>query len=165
MILTLVLATLLQAGGSPQARGMADSIEKEITRRMTERAAERASRAERGRREPEHRPVTPEVLATAFKDERARTLLEKARIARLSQDSALLSYDVNSYQRISAGIGFTKLGRDRLIFRTENAGRVRWHRDTGIWINVTGARTVIPGIPDVGEREARKGIAHASDEM
>src|SRR5262245_9533060 len=164
MLLSLALA-LLQAGGAPDARRMSDSIQKAIMQRIAAHEAERNARRERGRSEPEHRPVTAEVLKTAFKDERARTLLERARTARLSQDSALLSYDVDAYQRISAGIGFSKLGRDRLVFRTENSGRVRWHRETGVWIDVTGARTVLPGIPDIGEREARKGIARASDEM
>ncbi|MGH7620228.1 MAG: hypothetical protein ACREPM_23680 [Gemmatimonadaceae bacterium] len=34
-----------------------------------------------------------------------------------------------------------------------------------MWIDVTGARTVLPGIPDIGEREARKGIAESSADM
>src|SRR5438105_10044159 len=71
-------------------------------------------------------PVTTRVLATAFRDPAARLLLARAREARMSQDSALLSYDATSYQRISAGMGFSRIGRDRLIFRTENVSRVRW---------------------------------------
>ena len=49
-------------------------------------------------------PVTTRVLATAFRDPAARLLLARAREARMSQDSALLSYDATSYQRISAGM-------------------------------------------------------------
>jgi len=56
-------------------------------------------------------PVTEKVLATAFKDSRARDLLLFARKARLEQDSALMSYDATAYQRISAGLGFSKIGR------------------------------------------------------
>ncbi len=111
------------------------------------------------------RDATPEDFATAFKDARAKALLTRARDAHLAQDAALLSYDVNSYQRISAGIGIARLGRDRLAFRTEHSGRIRWQRDVGMWIDVTGARTALPGTPDVGEREAGKGIAEAGSDM
>jgi type II secretory pathway pseudopilin PulG len=166
MILALLAGVVLQASGSSQSRR--DSIAKEVSQRAADRASRSARRAAaRAEREarPTRRPVTEEDLATAFKDPSARTLLTRARAARLSQDSALLSYDVNSYQRISAGLGFSRLGRDRLIFRTEHAGRVRWQRDVGIWVDVTGARTVLPGIPEIGEREARKGIARAGGEM
>src|SRR5690348_12107332 len=48
-------------------------------------------------------PVTEQVLATAFRDPEARVLLARARMARLSQDSALEAYDAMAYQRISAG--------------------------------------------------------------
>lgn len=175
MILALVVGAVLQAGSSQSGR-VADSIAKQISQQVSkqigDRAAEKASRsarraAARNERDsrPTRRPVTDQDLATAFKDATAKSLLTRARVARLSQDSALVSYDVNSYQRISAGIGFSKLGRDRLIFRTEHSGRVRWSRDVGVWIDVTGSRTVLPGIPDIGEREAGKGIAEAGDDM
>src|SRR5262249_50347872 len=100
-------------------------------------------------------PVTAEVLATAFRDPSARTLLERARVARMVQDSALLSYDATAYQRISAGLGFARIGRDRLIFRTENVSRVRWQRDIGAWVDVKGARTAIPIAPDEAQKEAQ----------
>jgi len=164
MIVALLLGVALQAGSSQDARRMSDSIAREMARRATQRASRAARNRDRDS-EPRRRPVTNEDLATAFKDPTSKVLLGRARVARLSQDSALLAYDVNSYQRISAGISFSKLGRDRLIFRTEQAGRVRWQRDNGVWIDVTGARTAIPGIPDIGEREARKGLARASNEM
>ena len=67
------------------------------------------------RRRPKRIPVTPEHLRTAFKSELAHTLLERARQARLAQDSALMSYDATANLRISAGMGFSKIGRDRLI--------------------------------------------------
>src|SRR6185503_11503819 len=135
MITCFLLGVVLQSGDPSQARRMADSITREITRRATERA-ERA-RDYASKRHNERRVVTPEHLATAFKDANAKPLLERARVARLTQDSALLSYDVNAYQRISAGIGFARLGRDRLVFRTEIAGRIRWHRDGGVWVDIT----------------------------
>lgn len=109
------------------------------------------------------RTVTDKDLATAFKDTAARRILTLARAARLSQDSALRSYDATTYQRISAGLSFRRLGRDRLVFRTERADRVRWDRDQGLWLEVKGVRTVLPGIPEIGEREAGKGIAEAGE--
>ena len=146
MLLTLSLALALQV--QPQA----DAPEQRSRR---DRRPSRGTRVE----------VTEEHLATAFKDAAAKSLFYKARAARMTQDSALVSYDVNAYQRISAGIGFSRLGRDRLVFRMEQAGRVRWHRDVGLWIDMTGARMVLPGIPEIGEIEARKELANESDEM
>lgn len=116
-----------------------------------------------GRRAPRRIPVTPEALATAFRDAKARTMLLAARDARLRQDSALLSYDATTFQRISAGLGFSKIGRDRLVFRTESATRVRWHRDVGAWVELTGQRTALPGIPVEGERDAQDDLDDESD--
>src|SRR5919108_6591938 len=87
--------------------------------------------ASRRRRPPKRIPVTAEHLRSAFKTPLARTLLERARASRMSQDSALTSYDATAYIRISAGMGFSKIGRDRLIFRHENVTHVKWHRDIG----------------------------------
>lgn len=103
-------------------------------------------------REPRRIPVTEEHRRTAFRTPMARALLERARDARMSQDSALMSYDVMAHMRISAGMALSRRGRDRLIFRHENASHVQWHRNTGAWIEVKGARTAIPIIPD-GEEE------------
>ncbi|HEX7018380.1 MAG TPA: ShlB/FhaC/HecB family hemolysin secretion/activation protein [Gemmatimonadaceae bacterium] len=89
-------------------------------------------------------PVTAAVLATAYKDANAKALLLRARVARLRQDSSLTSYDATTYQRISAGMGFGKIGRDRLIFRNESAARVRWSRAAGAWIDLKGERSYTP---------------------
>jgi hypothetical protein len=128
-------------------------------------ARDSARIAENTRRRERYRPraVTARDLATAFRDSSAREILLLARKGRLEQDSALRSYDAMTYQRISAGLGFSRLGRDRLVFRTERADRVRWDRDAGLWLEVKGARTVLPGIPEIGEREAGKGIAGAGE--
>jgi hypothetical protein len=117
------------------------------------------------RPKPRRIPVTSRHLATAFRDPAARTLLVNARVARLRQDSSIVSYEANAYQRISAGLGFARIGRDRLIFRTENASHVRWHRDVGAWIEVKGARTVVPIAPDEGENEARVDLEDELDDM
>jgi hypothetical protein len=115
-------------------------------------------------RAPRRIPVTAQHLATAFRDPAAKSLFESARIARIRRDSSIVSYEANAYQRISAGLGFARIGRDRLIFRTENASHVRWHRDAGAWIEVKGARTAIPIAPN-GEKEAREDLADELDEM
>jgi hypothetical protein len=96
------------------------------------------------RRERRRIPVTPELEASAFRDPASRVLLTKAREARMRQDSTLLAYDATAYQRMSAGIGFRAFGRDRLLFRTENASRVRWSRDGGARVDIKGARTAVP---------------------
>src|SRR5438445_1928995 len=89
----------------------------------------------RGKHTTKHirQPVTAELAASAFKDATAKTTLLKARVARMSQDSALVAYDAMSYQRISAGMGFSKIGRDRLVFRHESAARIRWQDKVGVW--------------------------------
>jgi hypothetical protein len=108
-------------------------------------------------------PVTAQVLATTFRDPTARQLLARAREARMSQDSALLAYDATTYQRISAGMGFSRIGRDRLIFRTENVSRVRWQRGIGAWIDVKGQRTAIPVAPKEAQEEAQQDMAEEAD--
>jgi hypothetical protein len=107
----------------------------------------------RGRNRGIRQPVTAELQASAFKDATAKTILAHGRVARLSMDSALLAYDAMSYQRISAGMGFTKIGRDRLLFRHESAARVRWQQGVGVWMEAKGQRTAIPMI---GTDEAKK---------
>ena len=89
-------------------------------------------------------PLTPELERSAFRDERARALLTRARQARLTQDSALRNYDAKSYMRISVGLGVRKLGPERLLFRAEHAARVRWGRESGVWVETTGRRAVVP---------------------
>jgi hemolysin secretion/activation protein ShlB/FhaC/HecB len=102
------------------------------------------TRGRANRHEGRRAAVTPELLATAFKDPAARTLLLAARHARLAVDSALLAYDAMSYQRFSAGMGFGRIGRDRLMYRHESAMHIRWQRNVGAWVDVTGFRTGVP---------------------
>jgi hypothetical protein len=111
--------------------------------------------AGRRRRQGVRRPVTAEVLATAFKDQTAKTTLLHARAARLTQDSALVAYDAMAYQRISAGMGFSKIGRDRLLFRHESAARIQWQQGVGVWMEARGARTAIPVAPKEAHAEIR----------
>jgi hypothetical protein len=99
----------------------------------------------RGRHQaPRRIPLTPELERSAFADTLARVILRRARLARLRQDSLLQSYDAKTYQRISMGMAFKALMRDRLAFREETSGRVRWVRDRGMFVDFTGSRAVIP---------------------
>ena len=88
--------------------------------------------------------ATPDQIATAFADPTARSLLERARAARIAHDSSITSYDATSYQRLTAGLAFTKLGRERILFRHESSARVRWRRGVGAQIDITGKRAVAP---------------------
>jgi hypothetical protein len=85
--------------------------------------------------------VTPEHLATAFQTPAARTLLERARVARFTMDSALRSYDAKAYQRISVGLGVRETGRTRLAARDEAVGRVQYLRGRGAFVDLLGKRT------------------------
>lgn len=98
--------------------------------------------------------VTDAMRRTAFRDGPARELLLRARAARLSQDSALRSYEVKSYQRVSVGMSLKETSRGRLMFRTENASRVRWQRGVGARVEVLGSRTAIPIIQGLRNAEA-----------
>ena len=95
------------------------------------------------RRAVRRQPVTPELERSAFADAQARTLLARAREARLSQDSALRAYDAKSFLRMSIGMGVRSLG-DRLLLRSEQAARVQWSRASGVWIEPTGRRSGFP---------------------
>jgi hypothetical protein len=113
----------------------------------------------RDKKPPKRIAVTPEHLATAFRDAGAKAILALAREARTRQDSALRSYDATTYQRISAGLALTKLGRDRLAFRNEEATRVRWRRGIGAYVDVTGSRTVVPIAGNSGDAEIHGGMS------
>jgi hypothetical protein len=119
------------------------------------------STATSSRRRHYRKAVTAEVLATAYKDATAKATLLHARAARLTQDSSLTAYDAMSYQRISAGMGFSKIGRDRLIFRHETAARVQWQAGVGVWMEARGRRTAIPMITN---KQAQKEIDEEMDD-
>jgi hypothetical protein len=109
------------------------------------------------RREARHIDVTPQLLATAFKDPAARTLLDRARAARFTQDSALRSYDATTYERLSVNTKITSLGRDRLLFRTERATHIKWERGNGALVDITGARSALPMFKGAGKADVDLG--------
>ncbi|MEP6622163.1 MAG: hypothetical protein ABJE47_22765 [bacterium] len=131
-----LVAALLQV---PQAQPQKPAVKADTTV-----ARDSTGRRRRPKKEARRIPVTAEHLATAYKDAAAKQLLLLAREARMRQDSALAGYDAVTYQRISAGLGFAKIGRDRLAFRSEQSTRVRWRRGVGAYVEVTGSRAVIP---------------------
>lgn len=117
--------------------------------REKQQRAEREAQFEAGAppRRPQtfHRiPLTDAMRVSAFKDAAAKSLLLRARAARLKQDSALASYDATTYQRVSVGLGFKAFGRDRLAMRAEEASRVQWEKGRGALVEVRGARAVVP---------------------
>jgi hypothetical protein len=89
-------------------------------------------------------PLTPQLLANAFRDSTARELLNRARVTRLTQDSSLISYDATTYERLSVELQIGRFGRERPLLRSERATRVRWERTKGALVDVTGARAAIP---------------------
>ena len=89
-------------------------------------------------------PLTPALLASAFRDATARDLITRARIARLAQDSSLVSYDAVSKERLTVGLSFRGTGRLRTALRSETAARVRWRAGNGARVDIVGARTAMP---------------------
>ena len=100
--------------------------------------------ADTTRRPPRRIPVTAELERSAFLDASARELLHRAREARLHQDTTLISYDAIAYQRVSMGLALRKLVPERLAFREDQAVRVQWHRDRGVYAEMLGHRRAVP---------------------
>lgn len=110
------------------------------------REVRRAARDSAGaaRRRARVIPVTAEHLATAFADARARATLDRARTARVADDSALVGYNAKARERASIGMSLTHLGRERLLARYERVFRVQWRRDRGARVQLLGERTTAP---------------------
>ncbi len=149
-----LLVALLQAPAPVAARAPSTAD----TSAHAAAAPDSSGRRRREKKPIKRAPLTPELLSSAFKDPEARTILLLARDARMHQDSALQGYDATTYQRISAGFGFSKIGRERLAFRTESATHVRWRRGVGAYVDLTGSRTVIP-------IAGKDGDAHIDDDI
>ena len=98
-------------------------------------------------------PLTPALLSSAFRDPGARALLNAARAARLDQDTSLRGYDATSYERMSIGMGFKRIGRDRLLMRNERAAHVIWSRGSPALVQILGRRQVMPMLEGVGDAE------------
>ena len=145
LLLFLQTSVTIGAGSppTPDSARRLTAVERDSVRRVRQ-AADSVKRE--ARRAARRIPITPGILATAFADARARELFERAKRARLEQDSTLVAYDATANQRVSAGIGFRRIGRDRLLFRHENVSRVRWSRANGAFVDLIGARTALPAV-------------------
>src|SRR5256885_961487 len=100
----------LQDPRRPQASTVRDSTPPDSTKRRT----------------PQRKPVTAEAARTAFRDDRARELLFRARAARVAQDSSLRSYDASVRERMTARLGIGQHGPERIMYRQESAYHVTW---------------------------------------
>ncbi|HUQ21229.1 MAG TPA: hypothetical protein VM099_16535 [Gemmatimonadaceae bacterium] len=148
----------ISVGGKPKDSATAkkqDSIEIARDRRRDSVRARiaHADSAQRKRREARTIPLTPALLSSAFRDSRARDLLTAARVARLEQDTALRGYDATAYERMSVGMGFKRIGRDRLLMRHERAARVVWSKGSPVLVTILGRRTVMPMLEGSGDAE------------
>ncbi len=89
-------------------------------------------------------PLTPALAANAFRSPRAKSLLLAARDGRLQQDTTLTGYDAKTYERMSVGLGFKRIGRDRLAMRAERSAHVIWSKGGPAYVEVTGKRVASP---------------------
>ncbi len=137
------------------AAARADSIR---LRREAVRDSLRARRVRqdstgRARRIAKRIPLTPMLLTSAFRDPGARALLTAARAARLEQDTSLRGYDATSYERLSVGMGFKRIGRDRVLLRRDLAAHVVWSRGSPALVQILGKRQVMPMVEGAGDAE------------
>ncbi|MEO7683741.1 MAG: hypothetical protein ABIU86_07355, partial [Gemmatimonadaceae bacterium] len=154
--------TIAVGGKAKTDSARADSVQMAREARRDSLRARRAKSdsIDHARRVAKRIPLTPARLATAFRDPGARTLLTAARAARLEQDTALRGYDATAYERMSVGMGFKRIGRDRLLMRHERAARVVWSRGSPVLVQVLGRRTVMPMLEGAGDSEiGDEGIA------
>lgn len=165
MLTLLAVALFAQSSVTLQiGPGKPDSTAAAAARREAHRdsiMARRAARdsARKAIRLARRPPVTATVLASAFKDPGARDLLVRAREARMRQDSTLTAYDASSYERMSVGMGFKKIGRDRLLMRSERAAHIVWQRDKGAIVDVRGFRNAFPMLDGIGRGDMDFGAA------
>lgn len=143
-------ATITVGGKKPDTTSAAVREARRDSLRLVRHQRDSVRKAARLARRPE---ITPGILATAFKDAGARDLLVRAREARLSQDSTLTGYEANSYERMSVGMGFTRIGRDRLLMRSERAAHVIWQRGKGAFVEVKGQRSAMPMLDGIDADE------------
>lgn len=147
--------TINVGSGPKRDSARADSLQmaREARRDSLRARRVKSDSVDRARRLAKRIPLTPARLASAFRDPGARTLLTAARAARLEQDTALRGYDATAYERMSVGMGFKRVGRDRLLMRHERAARVVWTRGSPVLVQVLGRRTVMPMLEGAGDSE------------
>lgn len=130
--------------GSPPPTDTTSAARREARRDSLRAVRHSRDSVRRATRLANRPPVTAAVMASAFRDPAARDLVLRAREARMTQDSTLTGYVANSYERMSVGMGFTRIGRDRLLLRSERAAHVTWQRGKGALVEVKGQRSAMP---------------------
>ena len=95
---------------------------------------------------------------TAYRDSNAKMLVEHARRARRAQDSALVNYDVNGYERVSIGVKAAAAGRERNGQLKEVAYRARYYKDHGVQIENLGIRVATGVLGEEIASEMRRGV-------
>ncbi|MBC8087247.1 MAG: hypothetical protein H7Z40_08260 [Phycisphaerae bacterium] len=152
MMLVAVVASLatmtttpgaLLAQRVPPPRDTLSTAQREELRRVSREASE-MNRARVRNDTAARRALARASEPTAFADSGARQLLNRARVAREQQDSALRSYSATTTQRISASMGVRKVGLEKLLWRGDNVAKVEWKRGVGVWITPVGSRMTIP---------------------
>ena len=95
----------------------------------------------------------------AFRDDKSRQIVDRARRARLTQDSTLASYEATGRQRltVSAGVG---AGAKRTVYRAESVLQIRWRDGAGAEFELTGARVGSAILPE-SENRALEPSQHA----
>ncbi|HEX2722357.1 MAG TPA: ShlB/FhaC/HecB family hemolysin secretion/activation protein [Gemmatimonadaceae bacterium] len=105
------------------------------------------------RRKARQIALTPALLANAFRDPRAKRLLSAARDARLQDDTTLTGYDATTYERMSVGVGFKRIARNRLLMRAERSAHVMWSKGGPAFVEITGKRAVMPMLEGAGDAD------------
>jgi hypothetical protein len=136
-----------------KARDDSIQVERDMRRDSLRARRVRSDSVNNARRLAKKIPLTPARLATAFRDPGARALLTSARAARFEQDTALRGYDATAYERMSVGMGFKRIGRDRLLMREERAARIVWSKGSPVLVQLLGKRMVMPMLEGAGDSE------------
>jgi hypothetical protein len=71
----------------------------------------------------------------------------------MAQDSSITGYDATTYERMSVGLGFKRIVRERLLMRTERATRIIWSRGSPAYVEVLGKRTAMPMLDGIGDAD------------
>ncbi|HXV90914.1 MAG TPA: hypothetical protein VD707_06050, partial [Gemmatimonadales bacterium] len=81
-------------------------------------------------------------IRTAYLDDAARLLVDRARERRETVDRSISAYTATMKEQI--GMGLRALRRDRMVYHRELALRITWNRDTLGRVEVIGAREGVP---------------------
>ncbi|MES2523496.1 MAG: hypothetical protein V4617_12405 [Gemmatimonadota bacterium] len=146
LVLPLVLPTGIEAQQPPPVKPPADTLtraERDALREIA-RDARAQARVNTASDSVSRRKRAEAAAPTAFGSPEAKAILERARVARVSQDSALTAYRATTTQRISVGMGVRRVGLEKLLFRMDNVAQVAWKRGVGVRVIPQGSRMTVP---------------------